>query len=55
MSDTINQDETVEAPEMVGTHPDAGPLTVREKFTLVMFGVMILGTAGCMVWLFLIR
>lgn len=42
-------------PDQVEPHPDAGPLTAREIFTLVMFAVMIVGTAGCMVWLFFIR
>lgn len=34
---------------------DDAPLSAREIFTLVMFAVMILGTAGCMIWLFFIR
>ena len=44
-----------EADHDVMGNPDNAPLSAREIFTLVMFAVMIVGTAGCMVWLFLIR
>ncbi len=43
------------ADQAVEPNPDNAPLSAREIFTLVMFAVMIVGTAGCMIWLFFIR
>ncbi|HIT76485.1 MAG TPA: hypothetical protein IAA98_12945 [Candidatus Avipropionibacterium avicola] len=54
MSHPTGPDEVIDD-HAVEQHPDAAPLSAREVFTLVMFAVMIVGTAGCMIWLFFIR